>query len=195
MTVPVEIRFGEQARLGGAKGMENIESGWPDETFRSFFLEHYTRLAGVVSRMVGDYARAEDLTIEAFWRLYRQPYGGGDRFNPSGWVYRTATRLAIDHLRAEARRGRYEEEAGPSLIAHSGPDPLGGVLAAEKRLQVQNALALLRPEQAQLLILRASGFSYQELADTLGVKRGSIGTRLIRAEAAFRKHYLGLHGE
>lgn len=194
MAVPVEIQLGEQIRLGDAEDMENREHGWPGEAFRSFFLEHYTRLAGVVFRFVGDYSLAEDLTVEAFWRLYRQPYGGGSHFNPGGWVYRTATRLAIDHMRAEARRGRYEQEAGPSLTAHNGPDPLGDVLAAETRTQVRNALALLKPEQAQLLILRASGFSYRELADFLGLKRETIGTRLIRAEAAFRKQYLKLHG-
>ena len=194
MAVPVEILLGEQTRLGDAEGMENSGAVWPGETFRSFFLEHYTRLAGVVFRIVGDYSLAEDLAIEAFWRLYRQPYGGHDRFNPSGWAYRTATRLAIDQLRAKARRGRYEQEAGPSLVARPGPDPLGDVLAAERRTQVSKVLALLRPGQAQILILRASGFSYQELAEVLGVKRGSIGTRLIRAEATFRKEYLRLYG-
>lgn len=60
---------------------------------------------------------------------------------------------------------------------------------------MRKALAFLRPLQAQLLILRASGFSYQELAETLNVKPGSIGTRLIRAEAAFRKRYFQLYGK
>jgi RNA polymerase sigma factor (sigma-70 family) len=142
---------------------------------------------------VGDYSRAEELTDEAFWRLYHQPYGG-ERFNPGGWVYRTATRLAIDELRAEARRGRYEQEAGPTLVAGTRSDPLDIVLNAERCAQVRKALTFLRPGQAQLLILRASGFSYQELAETLKMKRGSVGTRLIRSEAAFRKHYSRLYG-
>lgn len=194
MVVPVGTRFSEQTRLSDAKSAESGESCWPEEAFRRIFLENYTRLAGVVFRIVGDYSRAEDLAIEAFWRLYRQPYGG-NKFNPSGWLYRTATHLAIDSLRAQARRGRYEQEAGSSLAAHSGPDPLEDVLEAERRAQVRKAMACLRPDQAQLLILRASGFSYQELAQTLCVKAGSVGTRLIRAEAAFRKHYLGLYGK
>lgn len=195
MAVRVDDCIGEQAELSVAKSPEDSGAAWPGETFRCFFLEHYNRVATVVFRIVGDYARAEDLTTEAFWRLYCQAWNGYGKFNPSGWLYRTATRLAIDSLRAEARRGRYEQEAGPSVTASSPPDPLGNVLEAERRAQVRRALALLRPRHAQLLILRASGFSYQELADTLGIKRGSVGTRLIRAEAAFRKPYLGLHGK
>lgn len=192
MDLPVVTGFSE-AGLSDAKGVDRGVSCWTEEAFRRFFLENYARLAGVVFRIVGDYSRAEELTDEAFWRLYRQPYGG-NKSNPSGWVYRTATRLAIDNLRAEARRGRYEQDAGPSLVARSKSDPLDVVLEAERCAQVRKALTFLRPRQAQLLILRASGFSYQELAEILKVKTGSVGTRLIRAEAAFRKQYLKLYG-
>ncbi len=192
MDILVLAGFNE-AGVSDLKRVDRGDACWPEEAFQSFFLENYARLSGVVFRIVGDYSRAEELTDEAFWRLYHQPYGG-DRFNPGGWVYRTATRLAIDELRAEARRGRYEQEAGPALIAGSGPDPLDVVLEAERCAQVRKALTFLRPGQAQLLILRASGFSYQELAETLKMKRGSVGTGLIRAEAAFRKHYSRLYG-
>jgi RNA polymerase sigma-70 factor, ECF subfamily len=191
--IPVLAGFSE-AGLSDAKRVDRGDSYWTEEAFQRFFLENYARLAGVVFRIVGDYSRAEEITGEAFWRLYSQPYGG-NKFNPSGWVYRTASRLAIDSLRAEARRGRFEQEVGPSLIAGSSPDPLDAVLELERCTQVRKALTFLRPLQAQLLILRASGFSYPELAEILNVKAGSIGTRLIRAEAAFRKHYFQLYGK
>ncbi|HEX5410498.1 MAG TPA: sigma-70 family RNA polymerase sigma factor [Terriglobia bacterium] len=192
MDVPVLAGLNE-AELGNINRPDRASSSWTEEAFRRFFLENYARLSAVVFRIVGDYSRAEELTDEAFWRLYRQPCGG-NTFNPNGWLYRTASRLAIDSLRAEARRGRFEQEVGSSLLAGSGPNPLDAVLEAERCTQVRKALAILRPLQAQLLILRASGFSYQELAAALNVKPGSVGTRLIRAEAAFRKSYMKLYG-
>ncbi|HET9178478.1 MAG TPA: sigma-70 family RNA polymerase sigma factor [Terriglobia bacterium] len=191
MDISVSAGFSE-AGLSDRNRLDRASSCWTEEAFQRFFLENYVRLSGVVFRIVGDYSRAEELTDEAFWRLYRQPCGGNN-FNPSGWVYRTASRLAIDSLRAESRRARFEQEIGTSLVAGTGLDPLDAVLEAERRTQVRKALAFLRPLHAELLVLRASGFSYQELAETLNVKAGSVGTRLIRAEAAFRKSYMKLY--
>ena len=54
-------------------------------------------------------------------------------------------------------------------------------------------LDLIKPTQAQLLILRSSGLSYKELADALDVKVSGIGTMLNRAEEEFRIHYLALN--
>jgi DNA-directed RNA polymerase specialized sigma24 family protein len=58
---------------------------------------------------------------------------------------------------------------------------------------VRAALALIKPGQAQLLALRASGLSYKELAEALEVKMSGIGTMLNRAEEEFRNSYLSLH--
>jgi DNA-directed RNA polymerase specialized sigma24 family protein len=58
---------------------------------------------------------------------------------------------------------------------------------------VRAVLAAMKPAQAQLLILRASGLSYKELAEALDVKMSGIGTMLNRAEEEFRNRYLALH--
>ncbi|MGH9402804.1 MAG: sigma-70 family RNA polymerase sigma factor [Terriglobia bacterium] len=183
------------AKLSDEKYAGGAETGWSEEAFQRVFLENYARVAGVLHRIVGDHSRAEDLALEAFWRLYRQPRLREGEGNPSGWLYRTAARLGIDSLRATTRRGRYEQQAGRLLNPHSDADPLEDVLRAERQSQVRRVLAVLRPAQAQLLILRASGFSYQELSETLQVKRGAVGTMLIRAENQFRKRYERLYGK
>jgi RNA polymerase sigma-70 factor, ECF subfamily len=183
------------AALGAKVSASATEPRWPEDAFREVFLEHYGRVTGVLYRLVGDAARAEELASDVFWRLYQQRLVSGPGGNLPGWLYRTATNLGIDALRAAARRKHYEQAAARSLAeAASPPDPLDEVLVEEKRRGVRAALASLRPAQARLLILRASGFSYQELAQILKVKAGSVGTMLIRAEAAFRKRYLSLQG-
>jgi len=63
------------------------------------------------------------------------------------------------------------------------------------RGRVRRVLAQLKPAQAQALILRASGFSYHEVAETLGVKRVSVGTLILRAEQSFRKHFRTIAGK
>ena len=56
-------------------------------------------------------------------------------------------------------------------------------------------LAVIQPRQAELLVLRSQGLSYDELAGALDLKPASIGTFLIRAEQAFRKEYIKRYGQ
>jgi RNA polymerase sigma-70 factor (ECF subfamily) len=59
--------------------------------------------------------------------------------------------------------------------------------ASEDRRQVRQALSRLAPKPAAVLVLRASGLSYAEVGQALGVGTGQVGTLLRRAEAALRK--------
>jgi RNA polymerase sigma-70 factor (ECF subfamily) len=60
---------------------------------------------------------------------------------------------------------------------------------------VRTVLEAMKPAQAQLLLLRQSGLSYQELAEVFGVKATSIGTLLARAETDFEKRFRDLYGD
>jgi len=158
--------------------------------FEALFFKFYSPVVGVLYRLLGDRGLAEELANDVFWKLHRQPWLPQSDGNVGGWLYRTATNLGIDHLRAATRRRRHEEAAG-RYRAEGGvsPDPLADVLRAERARRVREVLAKLKPAHARILVLRASGLSYNELADSLGVKRGTVGTMLVRAEASFQKRY------
>ncbi len=161
---------------------------WAESAFERVFSEYYGRIVAVVYRMVGDRARAEELASDTFLRLYQQPLDEGEYQNLGGWLYRTATRLGIDSMRSAVRRTRYEHEAGEDLASAARPDsPLDEILRAERRRQVHEALARLKPKQVQILTLRSSGLSYKEIAGALGVRVNCVGRLLARAEAAFEK--------
>lgn len=163
---------------------------WEQAAFETIFSEHYARVVAVLQRLVGDRAEAEEAAMDVFFKLYEQPLNSGRDHNFGGWLYRTATRVGLDRLRAARRRRQYEEAAGPGLAAGSrSPSPLDGILRAETCGQVREALSRLKPAQAELLLLRSSGLSYKELAEALGVKASSIGTLLARAETEFEKEY------
>ncbi len=166
---------------------------WPEAQFEAIFLEHYGRIVNVLLRLLGERARAEELANDVFWKLYRTPEPQEVDGRVGGWLYRTATNLGIDALRAAARRRKYEDAAARSK-EDTAPSPLQDVLRAEQRRRVRAVLAIIKPAQAQILILRAAGLSYKELADVLEVNPAGIGTMLSRAQAEFRKAYLELHG-
>ncbi|HWR54096.1 MAG TPA: sigma-70 family RNA polymerase sigma factor [Bryobacteraceae bacterium] len=172
--------------------MAGQRAGWTDSAFESIFFEYYPRVFAVLYRMLGDRAQAEELASDTFLKLSRQPPAPFE--NLGGWLYRTATRLGIDSLRAAHRRKRYETEAAPGLLG-SAADPLGDVLREERVRQVRATLANLKPIQAQILMLRSTGLSYKELSDTLGIRSTSVGRVLSRAEAAFEKAHRRLNKE
>ena len=149
----------------------------------------YRRLARLLFRITRDFARAEEMASEAFWRLYHSPPASGA--NLEGWLYRTGLRLALDHLRKERRRSRYEALAAVIGLA---PGPDEALERNQERGRVRVVLASLKREQAGLILLHAEGFAYAEIAAVLGLKTTSVGTLLSRAEAAFRKEYVHRYG-
>jgi len=60
---------------------------------------------------------------------------------------------------------------------------------------VQEVLGALKPRDAQLLLLRADGLAYRELAESLGIQATSVGTLLARAEAEFERKFRARYGD
>ena len=169
--------------------LDPVENQADSFDFEAFFHAHYARIAGVIARLVGDRGRAEDLAAEALWKLWRTPRAHGE--SAGGWLYRTAVRMGLNELRSGRRRLRYEALSdGPC----ESLTPEEAHAAAEERGQVRRILGILQQHQAELLILRSSGLSYDELASALDLKPASVGTLIVRAQQAFRKEYVKLYG-
>jgi len=179
-----------QPVIGAAGSCDATEA---DSEFEAIFLEHYKRVLGILIRLVGDRPQAEELANEVFWKLSRQSARWLLTNNVGGWLYRAATRAGIDALRSASHRTRYEHAAASHSrreACESGP--LQEVLRREEAARVRAVLQSMKPGQAQLLLMRASGSSYRQLADVLELATGSVGTLLNRAELEFRKRYLKL---
>lgn len=133
----------------------------------------------IAFRIVADPDQAEDLASESLWRLWSSPPAGRD--NIPGWLYRVTTHLAYNALRASARRDHYE-------LQEVGADQTGVEEKVSRNEQVERVRKIFRKmprRDVQLLVLRYSGLSYQEIAAALKMAPGSIGTLLARAENRF----------
>ena len=102
------------------------------------------------------------------------------------WLYRAAAHRALNRVRGRKRRERRElaqalDEGARTLDPHEQAE------MNEDRRRVRTALAKLPAKPATVLVLRSSGLSYSEIAESIGVGTGQIGTLLRRAEAALRK--------
>jgi RNA polymerase sigma factor (sigma-70 family) len=168
----------------------NMGSTWVEDEFEDIFRGHFERLLRVTRRVLRSDAEAEEVCAEVFLRLYRKgPQAIGDG-SAGGWLYRAGTRAAIDVLRSNRRRQEQElaEDAGESMAAEA-EDPLGRVLRSEEIARVRLALARMKVEKAQLLLLRHSGLSYQEIGAAMKIGATSVGKKLARAESEFQKIY------
>jgi RNA polymerase sigma-70 factor (ECF subfamily) len=157
----------------------------------AIFRAQYRRTARVIARVVRDHARAEELAVEVFLKLWRNARAQQGE-NAEGWLYRVAVRAGLDELRRQARRARYESLIG---FVRGSLTPEEIHTATEEQERVRLVLGAIEPRQAELLLLRSDGFRYEEVASALNLNPASVGTLLSRAQQAFRKEYIKRYGE
>jgi RNA polymerase sigma-70 factor (ECF subfamily) len=164
----------------------------PAARFDELFLRFYPELFGLAYRVLGDRMAGEDVLQEAFLALSAEP-ALLDRPDAEvgAWLRRVVMHRAFNSLRSE-RRARLRLERFVQLDGAAASDAAAAsadVLKREEQAEVRRALADLPERQRACLLLRHSGYSYAEIAATLGVATGSVGVLLGRAEAAFRLSY------
>jgi RNA polymerase sigma-70 factor (ECF subfamily) len=168
------------------------ETGAGDRPFdiEAVFCAQYQRVARMIQRVVRDPARAEELAVEVFLKLWHDRKVSEPQVE--GWLCRVAVRTALNELRRQARQTRYESVLD---FLRGVPNPEEIRVADEARERVRTVLRAVRPREAELLLLRSHGLSYDEVAGALGCNAASVGTLLRRAQLAFRKEYVRRYGE
>jgi len=156
-----------------------------EERFTELFESHFPKVFRILDRLSGDPEMAADLSQEAFVRLYRR---GSLPDSPASWLVSVAMNLLRNEMGKRSRRFRllslFRAEAS---IADAAPSPAGAALAEGERRQVQAALDRLPDRDRRLLLLKAEGFSYREIAEALNLNPASMGTLIARAKERFRQ--------
>ncbi len=161
--------------------LERIHRG-ESAAFEALFQRHYERVYRVAYNLVGYREEAEDLAQETFLTLYNQPPQPDAGAHLGAWLCRVALNRGYNALRGRRRaQQRMERLDVPAL----SEDPYHNLARAEERAHVREVLSHLPERQRNLLLLRYAGLSYAEIAATLDVAPGSVGTLLARAERAF----------
>jgi len=164
----------------------------PVSRFDALFAHFYPELFGLLYRVLGERMETEDALQETFLKLADD---GAIQSRPEvevgAWLRRVGMNLAFNRLRS-ARRGQARLEKVGRLETQEDDDrdgPSRLVVRAEQRAAVRRALSHVPERQRECLLLRHSGYSYAEIAETVGVAIGSVGVLLARAEQAFRTNY------
>ena len=116
------------------------------------------------------------------------------------WLYRLAVRHALLYRRKRGRQRRLADRYGEAIrgadAAGRGDvlDPLGWLLADERREQIRRALATLAPRDAELLLLKyTENWNYHQIAAHLGVSHSAVEARLHRARRRLREELAALN--
>lgn len=149
------------------------------EAFARLYDEEYLRIARTVYLVLHDSGRAEEVTQEAFVRLYLK-WGTVSRYErPGAWVRRVAIRLATREARRERRRPILEG-VGRSTV------PDGEV---EPDVDVTRAVLGLPPRQrAAVVLYYFEDLPVAEVADVLGMTPSAVKVSLFRARKALAPH-------
>lgn len=166
-----------------------VEAAWSAPSWEQIVSEHSARVYRLAYRLSGNTHDAEDLTQETFVRVFRSlhSYEPG---NFEGWLHRITTNLFLDQARRRTRiRMDPLGEDAARYAAPVGPDsPELGFEHANLDNDVQRALAALPPQfRAAVVLCDIEGLSYEEIALTLGVKIGTVRSRIHRARAMLRE--------
>jgi RNA polymerase sigma-70 factor (ECF subfamily) len=188
---------GGRQRTGGEPGPGGMDPGDGDlnrllvlvgQGDRAAFERVYDRAAapvfGLVRRVLGDSAQAEEVTQEALLEIWRT----AQRFSPERgpaitWMLTIAHRRAVDRVRAETSAANSErraaEAADLNLVADGGDEVAAAVEARFDAERVRHCLDGLTELQRESIILAYySGYSYPQVASRLDAPLGTIKTRI-----------------
>jgi RNA polymerase sigma-70 factor (ECF subfamily) len=165
---------------------EQALEGWTPPTWDEVVRDHSARVYRLAYRLTGNRHDAEDLTQEVFVRVFRSL----SSYTPGtfeGWLHRITTNLFLDMVR---RKARIRFDALPDdaeRIPGRELSPQQAYDDAHFDGDVQAALDALPPDfRAAVVLCDLEGLSYEEIADALGVKIGTVRSRIHRGRSQLR---------
>ncbi|MAS35838.1 MAG: RNA polymerase subunit sigma-24 [Anaerolineaceae bacterium] len=163
------------------------------DAFNTLVLRYQDRAYTVAYRIMNDEASAADMAQDAFITAYRrlETYRGGSF---RAWLLRIVTNTCYDELRRYKRRPATsledlpgaEMDDGP-VLPDDAPTPEQSAQQSELNAAIQDCIQSLADGQRIILVLSdIEGLSYQEVASTVGIKVGTVKSRLSRARVSVR---------
>ncbi|MDS1029735.1 RNA polymerase sigma factor SigX [Bacillota bacterium LX-D] len=160
-------------------------------SFNELFASYYEIICRQLLYLTGDPGTADDLAQETFLKLYTSP--PKELTNPGGWLRKVATNLAYNYLKGEKIRKskeiNTEYERLDKIISF---DEI--FIRSQEVREVRGVLKKMSPRDRIGLLLKFSGYSYQEIAQVLEIQKSSVGTILARSMARFKEEYLRQKG-
>jgi RNA polymerase sigma-70 factor (ECF subfamily) len=165
------------------------------EAYRLLVERHMKQAYDVAFGFVGDHQGAEDITQDAFVRVYRSLKGFRGEAEFGTWLYRIIMNLSFNRLKQIKRRSKYEvRDIDPSSLVSA--QPANEPEAFDVRLHIERALHELPTLQRAVVILRhLDGLSTAQVSGILRCSEGTVKTHLFRGLKKLRTKLAFLKSE
>lgn len=186
-----EAEFIERLKRGDAAAFEELVT------------ERSSEIYGLLFRLTENGEEARDLTQETFLRAFQSIGGFRGEADLRTWIYRIAINQARNRWRWWRRRRRdstvsldstlgQSSQSVISTLAESSDNPEQRTLAHEREVVLRTALQKVGRAYRETVILRdIEGFTYEEIATTLGINVGTVKSRLARGRQELRQRLEG----
>lgn len=183
---------------GGGEGQLVLElRAGSVEAFNYLISQYHQPLYRFIARILGGTDDASDILQDVFLKVFRSASHFEGKSSLKTWLYQIALHEASNQRRWWRRhKGREtsiedEDERGASWanrLPDRGESPLALALRKEMRLQVRQALEKVpEPFHAVLLLREIEGFSYDEIAEIIQVRVGTVKSRIMRGREMLRQ--------
>ncbi len=175
MPDPQEVALIQKAQAGG------------EAAFRELVERYQRRTYWIAHNMVGSYEAAQDISQDAFVRVFRNLQRFDTKKNFYTWLYQIVVNLCIDHLRKESHKRAADLDEVGGVPDEEHKQPLPATSRTEMRGRVQKTLNSLPPKYKAVLTLRdIQGFSCEEISQIVGCTNATVRWRLHRARKLFK---------
>lgn len=167
-----------------------------NSAFEQLLLAHQKKVYNLCLRMAANPDDALDLSQEAFIKAWRALGQYQFEANFSTWLFRLTSNVCIDFLRRKKRRQEtsltenYDDsdEGAELSLPDANPLPEQQAITNETKIELARAMGQLAPDHREILQLRVvEDLPYEQIADILGVRVGTVKSRLARARLSLRK--------
>jgi RNA polymerase sigma-70 factor (ECF subfamily) len=188
MTLPLTLSPSRQsAPFGSSRDDVALAAAGDGRAFERVYRAHVDRVFSLCVRMVGDRAKAEDLTQDVFVRAWEKLAGfrGDSAFGT--WLHRLAVNVVLNDRESEGRNRKRHDDGIDDMDTISAGDvralPVPGL-----SLDLERAIATLPPGARKVFVLHdVEGYTHEEIGEMLGVTAGGCKAQLHRARMLLRR--------
>jgi RNA polymerase sigma-70 factor (ECF subfamily) len=157
--------------------------------FERLYRLHVNRVFSLCARMVGDHARAEELTQDVFVRAWEKLHLFRGESSFSTWLHRLTVNVVLNARKSDGRsRSRFEEADEEAGGMDAFPGIVGMPLPPGDMLDLEYAVRRLPPGARRVFLLHdVEGYKHEEIAEMLGVTAGATKAQLHRARLLLRE--------